>query len=115
MPADEFGLRIAGIGGTGVVTVAQTLATAALLDGRFVRGLDQTGLAQKGGPVVSDLRITTTPMDQANKLTVADCDLFLACDILVGAQQHLLTVTDAERTIAVTSTAQVPTLSLIDI
>ena len=113
VPADEFGLRIAGIGGTGVVTVAQTLATAALLDGRFVRGLDQTGLAQKGGPVVSDLRITTTPMDQANKLTVADCDLFLACDILVGAQQHLLTVTDAERTIAVTSTAQVPTGQMV--
>ena len=113
VPSEEFGLRIAGIGGTGVVTVAQTLATAALLDGRFVRGLDQTGLAQKGGPVVSDLRITTSPMDQANKLTVADCDLFLACDVLVGAQQHLLTVTDADRTIAVTSTAQVPTGQMV--
>ena len=52
-------------------------------------------------------------MDQANKITVADCDLFLACDILVGAQQHLLTVTDAERTIAVTSTAQVPTGQMV--
>jgi len=113
VPADEFGLRIAGIGGTGVVTVAQTLATAALLDGRFVRGLDQTGLAQKGGPVISDLRITTTPMDQANKLTVADCDLFLACDVLVGAQQHLLTVADPDRTVAVTSTAQVPTGQMV--
>jgi len=113
VPADEFGMRIAGIGGTGVVTVAQTLATAALLDGRFVRGLDQTGLAQKGGPVISDLRITTSPMDQANKLTVADCDLFLACDVLVGAQQQLLTVTDSERTVAVTSTAQVPTGQMV--
>lgn len=90
-----------------------TLATAALLDGRFVRGLDQTGLAQKGGPVISDLRITTSLMDQANKLTVADCDLFLACDVLVGAQQQLLTVTDSERTVAVTSTAQVPTGQMV--
>ncbi len=113
VPADEFGLRITGIGGTGVVTVAQTLATAALLDGRFVRGLDQTGLAQKGGPVVSDLRITTTPMDQANKLTVADCDLYLACDVLVGSQAHHLTVADPSRTIAVTSTAQVPTGQMV--
>ncbi len=68
-------MRIVGIGGTGVVTVAQTIATAALLDGRIVRGLDQTGLAQKGGPVISDLKITATPVDQANKLAAADCDL----------------------------------------
>jgi indolepyruvate ferredoxin oxidoreductase len=113
VPTTEFGMRITGIGGTGVVTVAQTLATAALLDGRFVRGLDQTGLAQKGGPVISDLRITTDPLDQANKLTVADCDLYLACDLLTGAQQHNLVVTDAERSIAVVSTAQVPTGQMV--
>jgi indolepyruvate ferredoxin oxidoreductase len=109
VPTDEFGMRITGIGGTGVVTVAQTLATAALLDGRFVRGLDQTGLAQKGGPVISDLKITAAPVDQANKLAAADCDLYLACDLLVGAQRSNLTVTDPARTIAVISTAQVPT------
>ncbi len=113
VPTAEFGLRITGIGGTGVVTVAQTLATAALLDGRFVRGLDQTGLAQKGGPVVSDLRITDHPLDQANKLTVADCDLYLACDLLVGAQQANLVVADPSRTVAVTSTAQVPTGQMV--
>ncbi|MCH8627922.1 indolepyruvate ferredoxin oxidoreductase family protein [Arsenicicoccus piscis] len=113
VPADEFTFRISGIGGTGVVTVAQTLAVAALLEGRFVRGLDQTGLAQKGGPVISDLRITTAPVDQANKLTVADCDLYLACDMLAGAQQANLVVADPERTVSVTSTAQVPTGQMV--
>jgi indolepyruvate ferredoxin oxidoreductase len=113
VPSEEFGLRITGIGGTGVVTVAQTLAVAALLDGRFVRGLDQTGLAQKGGPVISDLKITSTPLDQANKLTAADCDLYLACDLLGGAHQSNLVVTDPAKTIAVVSTAQVPTGQMV--
>ena len=57
VPADDATLRMIGIGGTGVVTVAQIVGMAALLDGKQTRGLDQTGLAQKGGPVVSDVRI----------------------------------------------------------
>ena len=67
VPRDSH-VVMTGIGGTGVVTVNQILGTAALLDGRFVRGLDQTGLSQKGGPVVSHLKIATTPVDMSRCL-----------------------------------------------
>ncbi|MGW7573747.1 indolepyruvate ferredoxin oxidoreductase family protein [Streptomyces sp. NPDC054765] len=106
---DTFTLRIAGIGGTGVVTVAQILATAAVLDGKHVRSLDQTGLAQKGGAVVSDVKITSTVLEQAARLAASECDLYLACDILVGADPKYLSAADAERTTSVVSTTEVPT------
>ncbi|WP_435158657.1 indolepyruvate ferredoxin oxidoreductase family protein [Amycolatopsis sacchari] len=109
----DVAVRITGIGGTGVVTVAQILATAAVLDGRHVRTLDQTGLAQKGGAVVSDVKITTSPVEQAAKLARGECDLYLACDPLVATDPAYLEVADPERTVAVVSTSEVPTGRMI--
>ena len=55
--AGVHGIVIAGIGGTGVVTVSAVLGMAAHLDGRFAATIDQTGLAQKFGAVMSYVRI----------------------------------------------------------
>ncbi|MGP4015908.1 indolepyruvate ferredoxin oxidoreductase family protein [Saccharopolyspora sp. 5N708] len=111
--ADDFTVRITGIGGTGVVTVTQILATAAVIDGRQVRTLDQIGLAQKGGAVVSDLKITAEPVVQAPKLVAGECDLYLACDLLVGADPVHLAAADPGRTTAVVSSTEVPTGRMI--
>ncbi|MGM1064997.1 indolepyruvate ferredoxin oxidoreductase family protein [Saccharothrix sp. Mg75] len=109
VPTDDYRLRVSGVGGTGVVTVAQVLATAAAIEGRHVRTLDQTGLAQKGGAVVSDVKVSTTATDRAAKLAGGECDLYLGCDSLVATDPERMTVTDPRRTIAVVSTAEVPT------
>ncbi|WP_435593030.1 indolepyruvate ferredoxin oxidoreductase family protein [Nocardia sp. bgisy118] len=105
--------RITGVGGTGVVTLAQVLSTAASLAGRHVRTLDQTGLAQKGGAVVSDLKISADPTDQAGKAAAEECDLYLGCDILVAAEERHLAAASAERTTAVISTSEVPTGQMV--
>ena len=98
------GLFLMGIGGTGVVTVNQILGTAALLDGKHVAGLDQTGLSQKGGPVVSHLRIGETAADVAGKVGVAEADAYLAFDLLVATSPVNLVRARPDLTIAVVST-----------
>jgi indolepyruvate ferredoxin oxidoreductase len=106
-------LFLMGIGGTGVVTVNQILGTAALLDGKHVAGLDQTGLSQKGGPVVSHLRIGETAGDLSGKVGVADTDLYLGFDLLVATAAPNLLRARPDLTIAVVSTTQVPTGAMV--
>jgi indolepyruvate ferredoxin oxidoreductase len=111
--SEHFKMRITGVGGTGVVTITQILATAAVLDGRYVRTLDQTGLAQKGGAVVSDLKISTMDVAQASKLADGQCDLYLGCDSLVATDPANLVVADPQRTIAIVSTSRVATGQMV--
>ncbi len=113
VPADGFAVHMMGIGGTGVVTVNQILGTAALLDGRHVRGLDQTGLSQKWGPVVSDLKIASRPIEEANKVSSGGSDLYLGFDLLVAADPGNLDKAEPGRTVAVVSTSQIPTGQMI--
>jgi indolepyruvate ferredoxin oxidoreductase len=111
--AGEYTIRITGIGGTGVVTVAQVLATAGYLDGQLPRGLDQIGLSQKAGPVVSDLRFTVTDSGLSNRAGTAKADLYLGCDIVVAADQGNLTAASAGRTVAVVSTSEVASGAMV--
>ena len=106
---DGFTARLSGIGGTGVLTAAQIVAMAAHLQGLYVRGMDQTGIAQKGGVVVSDVRITSEPTEDVHRLGEEECDLFLGCDLLAAADPKVLAVASSTRTFAVMSSSKVPT------
>jgi indolepyruvate ferredoxin oxidoreductase len=113
VPRDDFMMRMPGVGGTGVVTVSQIIGMAAMLDGRFTSGLDQTGLSQKGGPVISDVRISRDRLEGSNKASAASIDLMLGFDLLGAANPKNLMTADPERTVAVVSTTKVPTASMV--
>jgi indolepyruvate ferredoxin oxidoreductase len=110
---DDFMMRMPGMGGTGVVTVSQILQMAAMLDGKHSYGLDQTGLAQKGGPVVSDVRIARDPIEGSNKASAGAADLILGFDVLGAANPRNLLVADTGRTIAVVNTHAAPTAAMV--
>jgi indolepyruvate ferredoxin oxidoreductase len=102
-----------GIGGTGVVTVNQILATAASLDGKQVRSLDQTGLSQKGGPVVSHLRISDRPFDISNKIGKGAADAYIVFDVLTGTTEANLAQARSDKTVAIVSSSQIPTGGMV--
>lgn len=106
-------LRMPGIGGTGVVTVSQVLQMAAHLDGRYAAGLEQTGLAQKGGPVVSDVRISSDPVIGALRASRATADVLIGLDLLGAAADSNLQVARPGHTVAVVNTAIVPTAAMV--
>jgi len=110
---DTFNVRVSGIGGTGVVTISQILGTAAMLDGAQVRGLDQTGLSQKAGPVVSDLCISRTSTPDSNHPSAGSVDCLLAADLLVATSEQHRRGAAANRTVVIASTTAVPTGEMI--
>ena len=115
--ADQVKIRMAGIGGTGVVTAAQILATAAMFDGWEVRGLDQTGLSQKAGPVVSDVVLVRSSdgdeVAASNLVGAGQADLLLGFDGMVAAADGPIAGADPERTTVIVSAQRTPTGDMV--
>jgi indolepyruvate ferredoxin oxidoreductase len=106
---ERFTVRLSGIGGTGVITVSQIIGTAAMLDGFEVRGLDQTGLSQKAGPVTSDIRISRTTPAASNHANASGVDTILAFDMLAAASDSHREGAVPGRTVVIGSLEVVPT------
>lgn len=112
-PIGTQNVLLAGIGGTGIVTVNQVLATAALRAGYAVESLDQIGLSQKAGPVVSHLRFSTTELEPSNRLTPGSADCIIAIDLLTATDTKNLAYGSPARTVAIASTSQTPTGDMV--
>jgi indolepyruvate ferredoxin oxidoreductase len=112
--AGRFSVYVTGIGGTGIVTANRLLARAAVIAGHAVQGVDQTGLSQKAGAVVSHLHIAPAGSDVTTATVAAgDADLYLSGDILQAASPVHLAKVARGRTFAVVDAAFVPTASML--
>ncbi len=99
-----YKILLVGVGGTGVVTVNALLSTAAAIEEKQLTFLDQTGLSQKGGAVLSNLVISHQPIRHSNKIAAGETDLLLGFDLLASVSPDNLSRYSPERTRAVVNT-----------
>ncbi|WP_319826010.1 indolepyruvate ferredoxin oxidoreductase family protein [Thalassovita sp.] len=82
--SDPFDLLVAGVGGTGVVTVGALITMAAHLEGKGSSVLDFTGFAQKFGTVLGYVRVGRTPADiHQVRIETGSADAVIGCDAVV--------------------------------
>lgn len=109
-----WGMVVAGIGGTGVITIGQLLGIAAHMEGKGVITQEAAGLAQKGGATWSHVQIADDPQDiHTTRVGMAEADLLIACDPIVAAHAQTQTVLCEGRTHVALNTHHTPTASLM--
>ncbi len=97
-----YNILLTGVGGTGVVTVSALLGMAGHLEEKGVGVLDQIGLAQKFGAVMSHIRIAPT-QEQLHtvRIPAGETDLLIGFDLMVGASEEALGKLDGKRSFAI--------------
>jgi indolepyruvate ferredoxin oxidoreductase len=111
---EPYGILVTGVGGTGVVTIGQILAVAAHMEGKGCSVLDMTGLAQKGGAVMSHVRLSDNPEDiYSTRVGTGMADLVIGCDPIVTAGRDALTRMGEGRSHAVVNSTVSPTAAFV--
>ncbi len=109
-----FDMLVTGVGGTGIVTVGALVTMAAHLEHKQSSVLDFMGFAQKGGAVLSFVRLALTS-DQLNQVRIdtQQADLLLACDMVVGASADALGTVKHGRTEIIANTHELATAAFV--
>ncbi|MFO1399452.1 MAG: indolepyruvate ferredoxin oxidoreductase family protein [Burkholderiales bacterium] len=109
-----YSIVVAGVGGTGIITVGALLGMAAHLEGKGVSVLDMTGVAQKGGAVTTFVRIAARPEDLSTiRIAAGEANAIIGSDILVTAENAILTRVQRGVTRAVINTHRMATVAFI--
>jgi indolepyruvate ferredoxin oxidoreductase len=89
--AQPYGMVVAGVGGTGVITIGQLLGVAAHMEGKGIVTQDAAGLAQKGGATWSHVILADAQNDiRTTRVSMADAHVIFGCDPLVAANKETL-------------------------
>jgi indolepyruvate ferredoxin oxidoreductase len=109
-----WGIVVAGVGGTGVITIGQLLGMAAHLEGKGIVTQDAAGLAQKGGATWSHIQIANR-MDAilTTKVGTAEADVVIGCEAIVAANKATLATMREGRTFVALNTHNTPTAAFV--
>jgi indolepyruvate ferredoxin oxidoreductase len=106
--ARPWSILVAGIGGTGVVTIGHILGMAAHIEGKGAALIDMVGISQKNGAVVTHLKIGARPEDiAAVRVARGQADLILGCDLVTAASARILAGASRQRSHAVVNSHEV--------
>ncbi|MBM3344938.1 MAG: indolepyruvate ferredoxin oxidoreductase family protein [Betaproteobacteria bacterium] len=107
---EPYNILIAGIGGTGVITIGQILAVAAHMEGKAATVLDMSGLAQKFGPVMSHVRMGRSSESlHAVRVGTGTADLVIGCDLVVTTSVEAISTMHEQRTRVLINSDTAPT------
>ncbi|WND02074.1 indolepyruvate ferredoxin oxidoreductase family protein [Temperatibacter marinus] len=110
----DYNILLTGIGGTGVLTISAVLGMAAHIEGIASSTLDNTGLAQKGGSVLSHLRLAEkSDLLRSPRIVTGRANLLMACDSIVAASSEAMDIQRSDRTAAVINTHLTPTAAFV--
>ena len=106
---NDYNILVTGIGGTGVLTIGAVLGMAAHIEGRESLVADMTGMAQKGGAVMSHIRIGKAfDTLRSPRVITGGADLLLACDSVVASSPDVIDTLSADLTAAIVNTDLTP-------
>ncbi|SDS01957.1 indolepyruvate ferredoxin oxidoreductase family protein [Bradyrhizobium canariense] len=109
-----YNVAVGGVGGTGVLTIGALLGMAAHIEGKASMILDMSGLAQKGGAVLSHVRLSEHTADvTCSRIVTGTADLVLAADEVVAAAKETMTLCESGRTTGVINTHLIPIADFI--
>jgi indolepyruvate ferredoxin oxidoreductase len=116
MPTLErpYNIAVGGVGGTGVLTIGALLGMAAHIEGKASMILDMSGLAQKGGAVLSHVRLSEHTADvTCSRIVTGTADLVMAADEVVAAAKETIMLCESSRTRGIINTHLIPTADFI--
>ncbi len=112
--APVWGIVVAGVGGTGVITIGQLLGVAAHLEGKGIVTQDAGGLAQKGGATWSYVLIGDSQDDiRTTRVGMAAADVIIGCDPIVSVSKETLLRMHGSRTHVALNSNSTPTAAFV--